>query len=384
MFNTRALMALFCVVLIAAGCSSGSDAELTPTPVPATTVEEAAARGAYGVGLRTLDMVDPSRPTAPNRDYAGSPQREMQVDVWYPVAAGTPDDQDGRLDASGGPYPLIVFAHGYSSLKNQSASYLRHLVSHGYVVAAPGFPQTRLDAAGGPRLYATLDQPEDVRFIIDELFAMSSDATAFLSGAIDQELVGMTGHSGGGLTTMITAYGPLRDERIDAVLPISPVGCLVPPDIAVDASVPAMIVGGSIDILVGPASIKKAYEAASAPKYFVEVVGAEHVRFGDIDIADSQLGDILGETSQGAITDDLIRFAEGVGADPTVCLDRADGTDELISADRQRELLRTVSLPFFDAYLKGDAAAQRFLEDTLPTLTGIRFESEPAIEEGEE
>ena len=349
------------------------------------TVEEASSRGSFGVGLRTLEMVDESRPTEPNRDYPGSPQREMQVDVWYPVAAGAADDGDGPVDASGGPHPLIVFAHGYSSIRNQSASYLRHLASHGYIVAAPGFPQTRLDSPGGPRLYATLDQPADVSFVIDELFAMNADDESFLNGAIDEDTVGMTGHSGGGLTTMITTYGALRDERIDAALPISPVGCLVPPDIADGVSVPAMIVGGSIDGLVGPTSIKKAYEAASAPKYFVDVVGAEHVRFGDIDVPDSELGNVLETASQGDISGDALRFAEGIGADPVACLEQVDGTDDLISAERQRELLRTVSLPFFDAYLKEDPAALRFLEDTLPTLDGIRFESElTTAEEGDE
>ena len=45
-----------------------------------------------------------------------------------------------------------------------------------------------------------------------------------------------------------------------------------------------------------------------------------------------------------------------------------------ISGGRQRELLRTVALPFFDAYLKDDPAAVAFLEGVLPTLEGIRFE----------
>jgi predicted dienelactone hydrolase len=340
------------------------------------TVEEAAARGPFGVGLRTLEMVDETRPTEANREFAGSPTREMQVDIWYPVAPGAADDGEGPVDASGGPYPLIVFAHGYSSFRFQSASYLRHLASHGYVVAAPGFPQTRADSPGGPRMYAVLDQPGDVGFVIDELFAMDGDEASFLFEAIDEERVGLTGHSGGGLTSMITAYGPLRDERVDAVVPISPVGCLLPPDIAEGVSVPAMIVGGSIDGLVGPVSIRDAYEAASAPKYFVNIIGAEHIRFGDFDLADSEVGDVLGRTSRGDITGDLIRFAQGIGGDATACLEREDGTDALIEGEQQRTLLRTVALPFFDAYLKNDQGALRFLDETLPTLDGIRFESE--------
>lgn len=348
------------------------------------TVEQASLPGQHGVGLRTLQMVDESRPTEPNREYAGSPQREMDVDVYYPVADDD-DNGDGLLDLDGGPYPLVIAAHGYGSPRDQLKLYIQHLVSHGYVVAAPGFPQTALDSPGGPRLYATADQPADVSFVIDELFAMSADADSFLHGAIDEEHVGMTGHSGGGLTTMITTFGPRRDERIDASVAISPVGCLVPPDIGQGANVPIMIVGGSVDVLVGPASIYKAYEAAGVPKYFVSVIGADHVRFGYADIPDTALPDILDTLSRGDITGDAIRLAQEIGADAASCLERTDGTDELISAERQRELLRTVALPLFDAYLKDDEGALSFLEQTLPTLDGIRFETQqPSDTEGEQ
>lgn len=340
-----------------------------------------AARGPYGVGVRTLEMVDTSRPTEPNREFEGSPQREMTVDVWYPTAAGSVDGSERPLEAAEAPYPLIIFVHGYSSIRNQSASYLQHLASHGYVVASPGFPQTRLDTPGGPRLYAVLDQPADVSFVIDELLAMNDEPSSLLSDAIDGEWIGVTGHSGGGLTTMITAYGERRDDRVDAIVPISPVGCTLPADIADRVTVPAMVIGGSVDRLVGPVSIYDAYEAASAPKYFVDVIGGDHVRFGDFASSDIELGDqVLEILSRGDIIPDLIRFTESVGGDPAACLDRAFGDEELISADRQREILRTAALPFFDAYLKQDEAALRFLNETLPSLPDIRFESEAATE----
>ena len=100
------------VVLIA--CSTG-DGEPTPTStaVPAMTVEEAASRGPYGVGVTTLEFVDETRPTAPNGDYAGAPTRTFPTEVWYPAAASTEQEVvDAPLERSGGPYPLIVFAHG--------------------------------------------------------------------------------------------------------------------------------------------------------------------------------------------------------------------------------------------------------------------------------
>jgi hypothetical protein len=56
--------------------------------------------------------------------------------------------------------------------------------------------------------------------------------------------------------------------------------------------------------------------------------------------------------------------------------ERTDENDELVSGDRQRQLLRAVATPFFDAYLRGDRDALRFLQETLPAAEGIRFESE--------
>ena len=69
---------LAAIVLVLAGaCSSGDRADPTPsaTPPPLPTEQEMAGRGPYGVGVITIDLVDASRPTEANRDYAGTPTR---------------------------------------------------------------------------------------------------------------------------------------------------------------------------------------------------------------------------------------------------------------------------------------------------------------------
>ena len=58
------------------------------------------------------------------------------------------------------------------------------------------------------------------------------------------------------------------------------------------------------------------------------------------------------------------------------CLQQSDEPDAPIAGARQRELLRTAAAPFFDAYLRDDAGAVRFLRETLPTVDGIRFETD--------
>jgi predicted dienelactone hydrolase len=366
-----------CVVL--AACSSGGKARPAPTATSpaAPTVAEVSQRGRYGVGVTTLELVDPSRATAPNRDDPGSPDRRMSVEVWYPAAATAtaPEQRDIAVDPAGGPYPLIIFAHGFSAFARQSASYTQHLASHGYVVAAPGFPQTRIDTPGGPRLWGVLDQPADVSFVIDQMLERSAASDGAFAGSIDKDRIGMTGHSLGGLTTMLTAYGAMRDPRIKAFAPISPIGCLLPAGLGA-TSVPLMVIGGTRERIVDPSGNRSAYTAASPPKYYAQIIGADHARFADNDITDDQLGDIVAQLSGDDLVADAIKVAQGTGADVVKCTERTASADELISGDRERELLRTIATPFFDAYLRGDPAAMRFLRETLPTLSGIRFEAD--------
>src|SRR5262249_53117687 len=67
------------------------------------------APGAFGVGVRTLTLVDPSRPTPPRGAEPGAPERTLVTEVWYPA------DQGGGLTpvrdapvAAGAPFPLVV------------------------------------------------------------------------------------------------------------------------------------------------------------------------------------------------------------------------------------------------------------------------------------
>lgn len=339
-----------------------------------------ANRGQYGVGVTTLSIVDPSRPTEANRGAVAQPDRKMDVEVWYPaMAAATPEDRDVAFDRSGGPYPLIIFAHGLSAFARQSVEYTAALASHGYIVAAPGFPQSRIDAPGGPRLAAVLDQPADVSFVIDQMLKLNRANDGRFAGTIDEDRIGMTGHALGGLTTMLTAHGSGRDVRIKAIAPISPVGCLLGASLIADESIPTMVIGGSIERIVDPATVRGVYDAARAPKYDVEIIGADHARFADIDIMDTQLGaNIVSQVAGGDVATDSLKIAAATGADATACLVHSPAADAPIAGEQQRTLLRTVATPFFDAYLKGDPGAMRFLTETLPTLDGIRFKSETA------
>jgi predicted dienelactone hydrolase len=357
-----------------AACSSDGDSDPAPTatPVPVALYAE---RGQYHVGVMTIEVVDTSRETPANGEVPASPERRLPLEIWYPIASAegaVEETRDAAVHTADGPYPLIVFAHGFSASRAQSAQFTRHLASRGYVVASPDFPSSNGGAPGGPRLRGVIEQPGDVSFIIDEFERRDGDADWALAGAIDFERIGMTGHSLGGLTTVLATYGAARDARIDASLPISPPGCFVGA-IAGEVTTPIMVVGGSEEIIVDPSWIRQSYETANAPRYYVEIGGADHIKFADVDVNDRDIGEgIVGRIAGDTLISDAIEIAgaaQGNVADCTV-RDGARGK-EYITGDRQREVLRLFGGLFFDAYLRGDTNALALIRGgDLGTVAG--------------
>jgi predicted dienelactone hydrolase len=365
----RALPLLLLGASLIGACSSGGEPEPTPTVTP-IALASYAQRGPHGVGVTTLELVDGSRPLAPNGGFAGGPERPLPVEVWYPAATTQqPELRNARLD--GGPYPLIVFAHGFSATRGQSPSYTQHLASHGYIVAAPDFPGSTGGAPGGPRLRAVIDQPADVSFVIDEMLRLNDDPESPFAAAIDPERIGMSGHSLGGLTTMMTVLGPLRDGRIDAALPISPVGCFLPDGFGAATPLPLMVLGGSEELIVGPTSIRRAYEVAAPPKYYVELGGADHIKFADVDLNDRDVGgtDIVSRIAGDSLISDATAIANATGGSAVACAGSGGAKGkEYISGGRQRELLRVFGALFFDAYLRGNEGAGAALRGDLSAV----------------
>lgn len=337
-----------------------SETAISGNQLPVAGSLEAATRpGPLAVGVTTFDLVDTTRPTSPNGDFSGSDERRLTVEAWYPaVPNGDDDGRDAALDDEYAPYPLIVFAHGLSSIRTQSTSYARHLASHGYIVVSPDFPLTRTGSPGGVRFTDVVNQPGDVSFVIDSMIEFARDPGHLFENAIDEDTIGMTGHSLGGYTTLLAVYGSNRDERIDAALPLSASGCFLTEEMVGEINVPIMLMTGSEDLIVAPAGNRIAYDLANAPRYWVELIGANHVRFADFDLDDERViagvERIVGE-----------RSGEVSGA----CERPEPSGAETITLERQQELLRMFATPFFDAFLRDSDEARRFLEDELPQLT---------------
>ena len=86
-------------------------------------------------------------------------------------------------------------------------------------MAAPAFPLSRLGAPGGATVADVPAQVGDVTFVIDEFLRFAGDAKDRFAGGVDAERIALTGHSGGALTTLVTAFPDQDDKIIEFFLP---------------------------------------------------------------------------------------------------------------------------------------------------------------------
>src|SRR5438046_5128969 len=126
-------------------------------PPEATTVTY--LQSSFGVGVRTLDLVDRSRRTPPHAGLPGSRARRLKVEVWYPAAPGETDPVRDAPLAAERPFPLVVNSPGLLDSRGGELYYTAHLASRGFVVASIDFPLTRGGVQGGPALGGSDQQP---------------------------------------------------------------------------------------------------------------------------------------------------------------------------------------------------------------------------------
>jgi len=324
--------------------------------------------GPYGVGETSVTLVDTSRPTMPNGAFPGAPDRTLPTEAWYPTANGA-SGRDAPLAPDGRPFPVVVFAHALGSYDTQSTFLTTHLASHGYIVVAPTFPLSSVGAPGGSTVADVAAQAEDVTFVIDSFLRFDGDAQNRFAGGIDAERIGLTGHSGGALTTLVATYdASLRDPRIKAAVPFAPPACFLQPGYFDSTPVPLLILQGDDDLLVDPArDAGAAFARAQPPKMLVLVHGGTHIGFADVGATltdgvvcsifpdrtdlDAQLAALVGRLGGAG---DHVGF-EGCPSD--YCM--GDGTR--VGGKRQQQIGKEAALAFFEQVLRGDATASRYL-----------------------
>ncbi len=231
----------------------------------------------YAVGLRVLRFVDTSRSIVLE---GKSEPRTLLTEVRYPAlgSPGATDVYDAPAARVDGPFPLVVFGHGFDVAPAQYAPLLQSWAHAGYVVAAPTFPGENPAVPGGPNESDLVNQPGDMRFVISRMLAESAGSGP-LSGLLDPSRIAVAGHSDGGDTALAVAYDSrFRAPHVGAAIVLS--GAEIPAEgefVFPTGGPPLLATQGTADTVNLPSATNAFFEAAHSPKYLLSLLGAEHL-----------------------------------------------------------------------------------------------------------
>jgi dienelactone hydrolase len=290
---------VFSVAVAVAACSS------TPAPAPPVTsgphdavpptptghLDTAfAPDGPYrpGVVYETTPEGDTVVITYPVDPSATVGRATYTIDLlrWFtgsptaPIPAGLPktlpttlatDAYMGVPISAKGPFPVVLFSHGYGGYPEQSSFLTDHLATWGFVIVAPDHRSRDLKAEVSGTTEKGPHDITDLRQALTLVKRMNATPGTLLTGKLDLTRVASLGHSAGG-GAAITLAG---DNDIRTYIGLAPGQGTPPP------SKPGLIMQGTSDKIVNPKDTLKLYARLKSPKRLVLIDDAGHNVFAD-------------------------------------------------------------------------------------------------------
>ncbi|MEA5512714.1 alpha/beta hydrolase [Nodularia sp. UHCC 0506] len=292
--------------------------------------------------------------------------------------------------------PVIIFSHGFGSVRHELRYLAKHLASHGYVVAAlehPGSNETNINLAiaGKTKLLQPqefLERPRDISFVLDELEKLNQTANHPLQGKLATNKAMVLGYSFGGGTALVIAGGELqlerlkqrcqgnlaslslgetiqcvaqelpensytlRDDRIKQAIALSPTSSLMFGETGLTkVQVPTLVLASSADKST-PALTEQivGFHQIPAPKWLVGVIGGTHLSVKDPSTTLDQVGKPNTPFAGGEVVDqqavDIRQFVKSITLAMAAQLTpEADQYAVFLTSD-YAQLVSTPSFPF--------------------------------------
>lgn len=374
---------------------------------------EYAKHGPFWVGYKPLVIgVDTDQPLNANIWYPALNPNGNREEVTYAFTPGTPAWRSATpavvhgnallnapIDDSKGPYPLVIFSHGFGSNAVWYNTLLEHLASYGFIVLAPEHEE-EWDPEYSKIAPTSIDRPRDIKQTLDYAELVTAPG-GDMAGQIDMQNVAVMGHSYGGYTALamggaqydLAAFNErcaqlppddpntflcapivpneadmaaragldpmpmglwpsFGDPRVTAILPMASDSYLFDKAGLAKITIPMLAIGGTAD--TGTPydwGIKPAYDyASSAKKALVTMDGAEH-------------------TVVAAPCENVPWF-KSTPLYQWVCF------DPVWNKDRALDLTHHFTTAFLLDTLKGDTAAHAALAPEAVSFPGIEYEAQ--------
>ena len=336
-------------------------------------------RGSYGVGYRTVTIIDDTRPGRPLTTAVWYPSRSRlaapgvlggPTPASYEIAPGVGLRSrvavaDAAVEA--GYFPLVVLSHGSAGSRVQLASLAETLASRGYVVAAPDHPGDTMTDVAEHRQESLLDlasdRPLDVWAVIDWMLC----PYRLFGQVVDPARVAVVGFSFGGLTAIASSVGFLRvppDPRVRVVVGISPATDVLPAALLARVTVPTLLIGGTADATTPVernADTASRELTASPDRLEVRVTQGTHNSFSDL----CQQEYLAADARVPAEVARQLRLGALVTCPPP-----------LIDPAVAGQITRWYTVAYLERYLRGDPRYARYL---APSAATTRFAGQVAL-----
>ncbi|MFC1889253.1 alpha/beta hydrolase family protein [Thermodesulfobacteriota bacterium] len=268
--------------------------------------------GPYLVGNSSFIFEDADRNLS-----CGPGKRRLVTEVWYPAVGNagewdltylrdfmldqleaaiekygedaikdlsTGSHRNAPLHPEAGPLPLLLFSHGFSSVRFQNYSMAEYLASHGYLVISPDHTCGAMIAPlpEGAVFFHFLntfitiwERIGDLSFLIDQF---TEDPPEMFAGRLDTGKIGIWGHSFGGWTVSETVKS---DPRVSAMLQLASFGV---PNLPEEIDVSSMYMWGRQDKIMHPMRTWhfEYLDLMPVPKYNLEFFDTGHFAFSDL------------------------------------------------------------------------------------------------------